>query len=157
MMMNYWLFKTEADEYSLHDLAQEKQGYGVWNGIRNYQARNFIRDNVKQGDQVLIYHSACSEPAIVGLAEVVREAYVDVAQFASHSPYFDSKASEENPRWFCLDIAYRQTFPRSVRLQAIKQDKQLADMQLLKQPRLSISSVSAAEFNHILGLAKATA
>lgn len=62
MMMNYWLFKTEADEYSLRDLAQEKQGYGVWNGIRNYQARNFIRDNVKQGDQVLIYHSACSEP-----------------------------------------------------------------------------------------------
>lgn len=147
--MAYWLFKTEPDVYSIDDLANEKSGYGVWNGIRNYQARNFLRDQVTQGDQVLIYHSSCKPAAVVGVARVVKAAYADPDQFDVQSPYYDSKASPENPRWYCVDIAFEKRFSQAVTLADIKQHPELQDMLLLKQGRLSVMPVDE-QHGHII-------
>ncbi|GMG86407.1 EVE domain-containing protein [Biformimicrobium ophioploci] len=150
--MNYWLFKSEPDEYSLDDLASEPDQTGRWDGIRNYQARNFLRDKVNAGDGVLFYHSACKVPAVVGTAEVMRAAYPDPAQLDPESPYFDPKASDENPRWYCVDIRWQSQFARAVPLAEIKQHPALADMVLVKQGRLSIQPVTAAEWSLLLQL-----
>ncbi|WP_346838650.1 EVE domain-containing protein [Microbulbifer sp. SAOS-129_SWC] len=150
--MNYWLFKSEPDEYSIDDLAAEPGQTGRWDGIRNYQARNFLRDAVAAGDAVLFYHSACKVPAVVGSAEVVRAAYPDPAQFDPESKYFDPKASADKPRWFCVDIRFRARFARPLPLAEIKQNPQLADMVLVKQGRLSIQPVTAAEWTTIVAL-----
>jgi len=144
--MNYWLFKSEPDEYSLHDLKNEPGQVGRWDGIRNYQARNFLRDAVREGDGVLFYHSACKVPAIVGTARVVRGAYPDPAQFDPESKYFDPKASADKPRWFCVDIQWQSEFTRPVPLKEIKQNPQLAEMVLVKQGRLSIQPVTDREW-----------
>lgn len=153
--MPTWLFKTEPDEYSIDDLAAETQGYGVWDGIRNYQARNFLRDQVATGDRVLIYHSSCTPAAIVGEAEVVRDAYADQSQFDSASKYFDSKASMEKPRWFSVDIRFAEKFPQPLPLAKIKQTAALQKMLLLQQPRLSVVPVAEAEYGAIVELTKA--
>ncbi|MBB5211367.1 EVE domain-containing protein [Microbulbifer hydrolyticus] len=145
--MNYWLFKSEPDEYSLDDLRSEPGHIGRWDGIRNYQARNFLRDRVQQGDGVLFYHSACKVPAVVGTARVVRAAYPDPAQFDPESKYFDPKASPENPRWFCVDIEWQSAFARPVALKEIKQNPALEEMVLVKQGRLSIQPVTADEWS----------
>ncbi|AOS96714.1 EVE domain protein [Microbulbifer aggregans] len=150
--MNYWLFKSEPDEYSIDDLAAEPAQTGRWDGIRNYQARNFLRDRVAGGDGVLFYHSACKVPAVVGTAEVVRAAYPDPAQFAPDSPYFDPKASAEKPRWFCVDLRWRSKFMRPVPLAEIKADPLLQEMVLVKQGRLSIQPVEREEWEHLLQL-----
>ena len=147
--MNYWLFKSEPDEYSLDDLKGESGQIGRWDGIRNYQARNFLRDQVKVGDGVLFYHSACKVPAVAGTARVVRSAYPDPAQFDPDSKYFDPKASAENPRWFCVDIQWQSEYARPVPLKEIKQNPELAEMVLVKQGRLSIQPVTAAEWKLI--------
>ena len=152
--MSTWLFKTEPDEYSIDDLAAEKQGYGVWNGIRNYQARNFLRDQVVLGDRVLIYHSSCTPAAIVGEAQVVRAAYADPSQFDPASEYFDGKASRTNPRWYCVDVRFVKTYPQPLALATIKQSSALQQMLLLRQPRLSVVPVDDAEYRAILELAK---
>ncbi|WP_299594554.1 EVE domain-containing protein [uncultured Microbulbifer sp.] len=144
--MNYWLFKSEPDEYSLSDLKDEPGQVGRWDGIRNYQARNFLRDQVGKGDGVLFYHSACKIPAIVGTARVVRTAYPDPAQFDPESKYFDLKATAENPRWFCVDIQWQSEFTRPVALKEIKQNPALAGMVLVKQGRLSIQPITADEW-----------
>jgi len=144
--MNYWLFKSEPDEYSIDDLKNEPGHTGRWDGIRNFQARNFLRDRVQEGDGVLFYHSACKVPAVVGTAEVVRAAYADPAQFDPESKYFDPKAAVETPRWFCVDIRWHSAFARPVALKDIKQNPQLAEMVLVKQGRLSIQPVTAAEW-----------
>ncbi|WGL15053.1 EVE domain-containing protein [Microbulbifer bruguierae] len=144
--MHYWLFKSEPDEYSIDDLKREPGQTGRWDGIRNYQARNFLRDSVQIGDGVFFYHSACKVPAIVGTARVARAAYPDPAQFNPESKYFDPKASSDQPRWFCVDLQWQSTFPRPVSLKDIKQDPRLAEMVLVKQGRLSIQPVTAAEW-----------
>ena len=113
-MAQYWLFKTEPDEYSIDDLKRE--GRCAWEGIRNYQARNRLRDEVKEGDLVFIHHSSCKTPAIVGLAKVVRDAYPDASQFDSDSPYFDAKSKPESPRWLTVDLAYKQHAERILSL-----------------------------------------
>ncbi|WP_445360630.1 EVE domain-containing protein [Microbulbifer sp. EKSA005] len=154
--MTYWLFKSEPDEYSLQDLAAESSGCGRWDGIRNYQARNFLRDKVKEGDGVLFYHSACKVPAVVGTAEVVRSAYPDPAQFDPESKYFDPKASEDKPRWYCVDIRWRSEFQRPVPLAEIKGISQLAEMVLVKQGRLSIQPVSGDEWQLLQHLGSST-
>lgn len=148
--MQYWLFKSEPDEYSLTDLKHEPDQTGRWDGIRNYQARNFLRDRVREGDGVLFYHSACKVPAVVGTARVVRTAYPDPAQFDPESKYFDPKASTESPRWFCVDIQWQSEFRHPVALAAIKRDPALAAMVLVKQGRLSIQPVTGAEWRHLL-------
>ncbi|WP_105102844.1 EVE domain-containing protein [Microbulbifer pacificus] len=145
--MNYWLFKSEPDEYSLSDLKREPGQIGRWDGIRNYQARNFLRDAVQKGDGVLFYHSACKVPAVVGTARIARTAYPDPAQFNPESKYFDPRASAESPRWFCVDIQWQSEFPRPVPLAEIKQNPALAEMVLVKQGRLSIQPVTDKEWN----------
>ncbi|WP_066960655.1 EVE domain-containing protein [Microbulbifer sp. Q7] len=147
--MNYWLFKSEPDEYSLSDLQGEPGGIGRWDGIRNYQARNFLRDQVEEGDGVLFYHSACKVPAVVGTARVVRAAYPDPAQFDPESKYCDPKASTDKPRWYCVDIQWQSAFAHPVSLKDIKQNPALAEMVLVKQGRLSIQPVTAAEWRQI--------
>ena len=151
--MRYWLFKTEPDEYSIDDLAGEPGGVGIWNGIRNYQARNFLRDQVALGDTVLIYHSSCTPAAIVGEAQVVRAAYADPAQFDLASDYFDGKATAEKPRWFCVDVRFAGKYRRPLTLAQIKQTPALAGMLLLQQPRLSVVPVSPSEYRAIVELA----
>ena len=150
--MNYWLFKSEPDEYSIADLAAEAGKTGRWDGIRNYQARNFLRDKVQTGDGVLFYHSACKVPAVVGTAEVVRAAYPDPAQFDPESKYFDPKATAEKPRWYCVDIRWQSEFDKPVPLADIKRDPLLADMVLVKQGRLSIQPVTREEWEALVRL-----
>ena len=148
--MEYWLFKSEPDEYSIDDLARD--GTERWDGIRNYQARNFLRDRVTVGDGVLVYHSACARPAVVGTAVVTRAAYPDPAQFDPESPYHDPRADQDAPRWFCVNIRFERKFSTPLALADIKQMPELADMVLVRQGRLSIQPVTEREWSTIVGL-----
>jgi predicted RNA-binding protein with PUA-like domain len=147
--MAYWLFKSEPDEYSIDDLRNEPAGVGVWDGIRNYQARNFLRDQVAVGDEVLFYHSSCKQVGIAGTAEVVRAAYPDPAQFNPESRYFDPRATSETPRWYCVDIRYVGQFDAVIPLAELRKMPALADMVLLNQGRLSIQPVRQEEWTVI--------
>ncbi len=151
--MAYWLFKTEPDEFSIDDLAGRNGRPEPWNGIRNYQARNILRDQVGVGDEVLIYHSSCKQVGIAGIAAVSRAAYADPDQFNPESQYFDPKASEDRPRWFCVDVVFKRKFPRLVPLAELKRQAGLANMVLLRQGRLSVQPVTAEEWQLILHLA----
>ena len=133
--MAYWLFKSEPDDFSIDDLAALKRTPEPWDGIRNYQARNILRDKVAKGDEVLIYHSSCKNVGIVGAATVSRDAYADPDQFNPESKYFDPKASEENVRWYCVDVVFKEKFPRLIPLAELKQMPELENMVLLKQGR----------------------
>jgi predicted RNA-binding protein with PUA-like domain len=153
--MAYWLFKSEPDEYSIDCLAKEPDQTTVWEGIRNYQARNLLRDEVAPGDLVFFYHSSCAVPGIAGIAKVASKPYPDPGQFDPESPYFDPKANRENPRWFTVDIRYKQKFKEILSRKAIKEIPALADMVLFKQGRLSVQPVTAAEWSTIVKLSKA--
>ncbi|WP_119393687.1 EVE domain-containing protein [Salinibius halmophilus] len=150
--MANWLVKTEPDAYSLADLKRE--GTTRWDGIRNYQARNFMRDDMQVGDRVFIYHSSCKVPAVVGIAEVVKAAYPDPAQFDVSSKYFDEKATEDKPRWVCVDIAYRSTLTKPVTLKQIKADEAITELALKKSGRLSVMPVTDADWQQIISLAQ---
>jgi predicted RNA-binding protein with PUA-like domain len=150
--MAYWLFKTEPDEFSIDDLAALGGRPERWSGIRNYQARNLLRDQVAAGDEVFIYHSSCANVGIAGTAVISRAAYADPDQFDDHSKYFDAKASENNPRWFCVDVVFGTRFERVIPLAALKQQHGLENMVLLKQGRLSVQPVSAIEWRVIMGM-----
>ncbi len=150
--MAYWLFKTEPDTFSINHLKNAPESTTLWDGVRNYQARNFLRDEVKTGDRVFIYHSSCKEPGVVGIAEVVREAYPDPSQFDLQSDYYDAKASEEVPRWFSVDIRYQAHLPKPVSLQKIKSDEQISELPLKRAHRLSIMPVNEQEWTHICRL-----
>jgi predicted RNA-binding protein with PUA-like domain len=146
--MAYWLMKSEPDEVSIEDaLAMPSV---PWFGVRNYQARNFMRDQMRVGDGVLFYHSSCAEPGIAGLAEVCSAAYPDATQFDTDSKYYDPKASPENPRWILVDVkATRKT--RLLGLPELRARPELEDMRILqKGNRLSITPVTAAEWKYIL-------
>ena len=147
----HWLFKTEPDEFSIDDLKAD--GTARWDGIRNYQARNFLRDQVKLGDSVFIYHSSCARPGIAGQAEVIKTAYPDPAQFDAESRYYDPKATKDAPRWFCVDVRWWATFPELLSLTRLKQLPVLEDMVLLKQGRLSVQPVTAEQWRVIEALA----
>lgn len=148
--MPWWLFKTEPDTYGIDDL--QREGVSPWEGIRNYQARNRLRDEIQCGDQVFIYHSSCKVPAIVGLAEVVQAAYPDPTQFDPASPYYDGKSDPQAPRWLRVDVAYRGHAGTPLTLQAVKTDPALAHLELVNRSRLSIQSVDEAAARHILDL-----
>lgn len=148
--MAYWLFKTEPDVFSIEDLVKSPKRTTRWDGIRNYQARNFLRDQAKPGDQVFIYHSQCKPPGIVGLARVMTPAYPDPAQFDPDSDYFDNKASTASPRWYALDVQHLNTFQEPLTLPQIKQMPGLQEMVLLRQGRLSIQPVTDAEAKILL-------
>ena len=147
--MKYWLMKSEPDECSIDDVLAARGRVTPWSGVRNYQARNFMRDAMRVGDGVLFYHSSCEVPGIAGLAEVASAAYPDETQFDQKSPYYDPASKPESPRWFNVDVrALRKT--RLVPLSELREQKGLEDMRLL-QPgnRLSITPVTAAEWRVI--------
>ena len=147
--MAYWLMKSEPDECSIDDVLAAKDRITPWSGVRNYQARNFMKDRMKVGDGVLFYHSSCPEPGIAGLAEVASPAYTDASQFDRKSPYYDKDAKKDAPRWFNVDVrALKKT--RLISLAEMKQQKPLAKMVTLRPGnRLSITPVTEAEWNHI--------
>ncbi|MBD1582374.1 EVE domain-containing protein [Pseudoalteromonas sp. S16_S37] len=143
--MAYWLFKTEPDTFSIDDLkASGKQG-AFWEGVRNYQARNFLRDQVKLDDLVFIYHSSCKVPAIVGIAKVIQQAQPDPFQFDMQSDYFDAKSTIENPRWFGVTLEYVKHL-RPITLSSIKANPDITELALKKAGRLSILPVSEREW-----------
>jgi predicted RNA-binding protein with PUA-like domain len=148
--MAHWLFKTEPSCFSLNDLKHHPSMTEHWDGVRNYQARNFLRDGVKLGDRVLIYHSNIPEPAVVGIAEVVREGYPDFTALDPVSDHFDPKASVANPIWYMVDVRYVATLKRPVTLEEIKGNPLLADMPLVKRSRLSIQPVTPEQWRIIV-------
>ena len=150
--MNYWLFKTEPSAFSLDDLKNLPGMTEHWDGVRNYQARNFLRDTIKAGDLVLFYHSNIPEPAVVGIARVVREGYPDFTALDPESGHFDPKASAEKPIWFMVDVRYVEALKRPVTLERIKGNPLLADMPLVKRSRLSIQPVMPEEWRIILAM-----
>ena len=150
--MRYWLMKSEPDDYSFDDLL--KDGRTMWDGVRNYQARNFMRDDMQVGDQVLFYHSNIKPPGVVGLCEVVSEPYPDHTQFDPASKYHDPKSDPENPRWILVDVAPMKALPRFLPLQELRDTESLADMALLQRgQRLSVQPVTASEFKEVVRLA----
>ena len=147
--MKYWLMKSEPDECSIDDVLAAPGRITPWSGVRNYQARNFMRDEMKPGDGVLFYHSSCPEPGIAGLAEVASAPYTDKTQYDRKSPYYDKDSKKDSPRWVNVDVrALRKT--RLVSLPELKKQKPLAKMVTLRPGnRLSITPVTEAEWKHI--------
>ena len=153
--MNYWLIKSEPDAFSIDDLKNSPGKTDHWDGVRNYQARNFMRDGMSKGDQVFFYHSNCKEPGIVGLAEIVSgAAYPDHTAFDSNEKYFDPKSDPENPRWLMVDVRYRRKTKRLISLSEIKQHPELLDgFALIRRGnRLSVMPVSKEHWDFILSL-----
>lgn len=152
----YWLVKSEPDCFSVDDLAACPNQTTCWSGVRNFQARNFMRDGMKLGDQVFFYHSSASPPAIVGLAEVAREAYPDATAWDAKDDHYDPKASPENPTWQMVDLRLKAIFPRPLGLDELRTLPALKDMELLRKgSRLSVQPVKAAEFAAVMRLAEA--
>jgi predicted RNA-binding protein with PUA-like domain len=149
--MNHWLMKSEPDTFSIDDL--KRKGKEAWDGVRNYQARNYMRDGMRKGDRVFFYHSNCAEPGIVGVAEVVTEAYPDPTQFDPKSKYFDAASSHDNPRWMLVEVKFVKKLKRTIALKELQSDAALVEMPLVRKGnRLSVMPVSAAEWRHILTL-----
>jgi len=147
--VRYWLMKSEPDEVSIDDLARAPGQAVPWFGVRSYQARNFMRDQMQVGDQLFFYHSSCPEPGIAGIAEVSRLAYPDATQFDPASNYFDAKATPDNPRWFNVDVKFIKK-TRLVSLQELRLHPELAGMRVLQRGnRLSITPVQPAEWTFI--------
>ncbi len=152
--MKYWLLKSEPDAFSLEDLKKCPNQTEPWDGIRNYQARNLMRDEMKVGDQAFFYHSRQAEPAIVGTVRIVREAYPDHTSWDPSSKYFDEKSSAENPRWLMMDVQFESEFSRPVTLKELRSVPELKEMFLLRKGmRLSVQPVTEAEFQLILAIA----
>jgi len=131
--MNYWLMKSEPDAFSIDDLAKKPGKTEHWDGVRNYQARNMLRDQMKKGDLIFFYHSSCKEPGIVGITKVVTEAYPDFTAIDSKNVHYDPKSDPENPRWYMVDIVLVRKLKRSIGLKELKQYKSLSDMPLLQR------------------------
>ena len=152
--MKYWLLKSEPDVFSLEDLKNCPNQTEPWDGIRNYQARNLMRDEMKVGDQAFFYHSRQAEPAIVGTVRVVREAYPDHTSWDPSSKYFDEKSPAENPRWLMIDVQFESEFSRPVTLKELRSVPELKEMFLLRKGmRLSVQPVTEEEFQLILAIA----
>ena len=149
--MRYWLMKSEPDEFSIDDLARAGRKGAPWTGVRNYQARNFMRDEMRVGDGVLFYHSSCPEPGVAGIAEVSRPAYPDATQFDPKSEYYDAKATRDAPRWLHVEVRIVAK-TRLVPLAELREHRELAGMRILQRGnRLSITPVTAAEWKFIRG------
>ena len=149
--MRYWLMKSEPDVFSIDDLARVCKE--PWTGVRNYQARNFMRDGMSEGDGVLFYHSSCEVPGVAGLAEVASAAYPDPTQFDRKSEYHDEKSTREEPRWMLVDVAFKRKLKRTITLAELKEQPRLDDFALLKRGnRLSVLPVTKAQWDVILAL-----
>lgn len=152
--MNYWLIKSEPDAFSIDDLENCPNGTDHWDGIRNYQARNFMRDDMRIGDLAFFYHSNCKPPGIVGICEIVSGSYPDHTAFDSNSKYFDAKSDPGNPRWLMVDVKFKRRTKRLISLSEIKEHaNQLQDFALVRKGnRLSIMPVSKQNWDFILSL-----
>ena len=154
--MNYWLLKSEPSSFSIEDLAYAKQQTSAWDGVRNYQARNFIRDSMKKGDQAFFYHSSCEVPGIAGVANIVKEAYTDSTAFDSSHHHFDADSDPKDPRWFMVDVRLETIFDHIVTLEELRKhaNGKLKELIVLKRGnRLSITPVTKTEWQFILSLA----
>ena len=150
----YWLFKSEPEAFSIADLAGEPTKTTFWDGVRNYQARNFLRDTIRLGDRVLFYHSNADPMAIVGTAEVVKAGYPDHTAFDPQDHHFDPKSNPDSPTWFMVDVRLLQVFPKPVTRDGLKACAELSDMMVIRQgARLSIQPVTAAEWRVVHRLA----
>jgi predicted RNA-binding protein with PUA-like domain len=148
MARRHWLMKTEPGTYSIQDL--KKDGSTWWDGVRNYQARNFLRDEMKKGDLVLFYHSNAKPPGVAGIARISREGYPDKTQFDSRSKYHDAGSTKENPRWFLVDVEFVETFPEVVSLEEIKAAPALEGMLVARRGmRLSVQPVEKEHFDAV--------
>ncbi len=153
--MNYWLMKSEPDVFGIDHLKAMPNKTDHWDGVRNYQARNMMRDDMKKGDQVFFYHSNCAEPGIVGIMEVVREGYVDPTAFDPDEKYYDPKSDPDKPRWYMVDVKYKRHLKRTISLRELKAlgAPQLDGLPLLRKGnRLSIMPLSEQHWRFILGL-----
>ena len=155
MTLKHWLMKTEPTTYAIEDLEKESDQTTCWEGVRNYQARNLLRDDIQEGDRVLFYHSACKEPAVVGTAIVSRPGYPDSHAFDKRSKYYDAKSNPDKPTWYMVDVKLEQKFDHPVTLAALRKKKGLEEMVLLqKGSRLSVQPVKKKEFDTVLKMAK---
>ncbi len=153
MAKRFWLMKSEPNTYSIDDL--ERDGRTHWDGVRNYQARNFMRDDMRVGDEVLFYHSNANPPGVAGLARVVRTGYPDHTARDPKSKYFDPKASDEDPRWYMVDIEFVAKFDEFVPLATLRETPGLEEMLVTKKSRLSVQPVAEKEFEIVKRLGRA--
>ena len=152
---HYWLFKSEPDVFSIQDLAAAPKKTTYWEGVRNYQARNLLRDDIQIGDEVLYYHSRVQPIGVAGVARVARSGYPDPEQFDASSKYYDAKSNPEDARWYCVDIKHVRTFAEVIPLEALKASKPLAKMMVVQRgARLSIQPVTKREFDAVLKMAE---
>lgn len=150
MAKKYWLGKSEPDCYSIEDLEKDKNQTTHWEGVRNYQARNFMRDEMKKGDLFIFYHSNTKPPAAVGVCEIVKEAYPDFTAFDPEDEHFDPKSDRDKPRWFMVDVKLVEKFKNQVSLQEIKENPKLQEMRLVQRGnRLSVMPIEKKEFDEI--------
>jgi predicted RNA-binding protein with PUA-like domain len=147
MAKRYWLMKSEEEVYSIRDL--EREGTTCWEGVRNYEARNLMRDQMKVGDGVLFYHSNAKPPGVAGLAKVATAAYPDHFAFDKKNRYYDPKSDPENPRWFMVDVAFQEAFGEILSLEEIRSTPELGEMALVKRARLSVQPVEKEAFQLI--------
>lgn len=151
MANRFWLFKSEPEVFSIDDLEKADEQITHWDGVRNYQARNYLRDEIKPGDQVLFYHSNCEPPSVVGICEVVRRGYPDFTAFDPNDPHYDPKSKENEPTWFMVDIQLKKKFKQPLSLEEIRQNPKLATMKLVQRGnRLSVMEVTREEWNEIV-------
>lgn len=155
--MAYWLFKSEPDAFGIDDLASRPDKTEPWDGVRNYQARNFMRDEVKAGDLLFFYHSSCKDVGIAGVAEISRDAYPDASQFDPESKYYDPKSDRDNPRWFCVDVTFKEKFASVLPLATIKAMPEIEQLGVVKKGhRLSVMPVTPDEWDALYAKAKAS-
>lgn len=149
--MNYWLMKSEPDVFGIDDLAAQPRQTDHWDGVRNYQARNMMRDEMKEGDLAFFYHSNCAEPGIVGIMRIVKAGYPDYTAHDARSKYYDPKSDPDNPRWYMVDVKFERKLKRVITLQELKGYKTLEDLPLVRKGnRLSIMPVKKKHWDFIL-------
>lgn len=155
MSKKYWLVKSEPEVFSIINLQNQKDQTTHWDGVRNYQARNYLRDEMKMGDRVLFYHSNAEPLAIVGVCEVVKEGYPDFTAFDPKDNHFDPKSKKENPTWYMVDLKLNEIFKYAITLEQIKSNKKLQDMKLIQRGnRLSVMPITKDEFKEIIRMSK---
>jgi predicted RNA-binding protein with PUA-like domain len=151
--MNYWLMKSEPETFGIEHLQKRPEQTEPWDGVRNYQARNMMRDEMRVGDKAFFYHSNCAEPGIVGIVEIVKAGYPDITELDPESKYYDPKSTAEKPRWYRVDVRFEKQFDKVVSLQAMKQYPALEGMAVLSRgSRLSITPVTKEQWKFVLGL-----
>jgi predicted RNA-binding protein with PUA-like domain len=151
--MKYWLMKSEPDVFGIDDLKNAPGMTEPWDGVRNYQARNMMRDDMKKGDLAFLYHSNCKEPGIAGIMEIIREGYPDITAFDPDAKYFDPKSDPSNPRWYRVDVRYVRKLKRIITLSELKEHSDVAGLPLVRRGnRLSIMPVNRQQWEYVLTL-----